>query len=121
MFRTFNAFTNGNSYWPSSGFFSLVILSRVCSSVHGFGFIDPAEDDGHAYLAEHQLFRNLSLDQEAEVKLYLYPPDKTGVPVGYELDLSSPRMHCFQGLGMQSYKYKKTPQPKIPNNFMLKG
>ena len=86
VFRTFNAFTNGNSYWPSSGFFSLVILSRVCSSVHGFGFIDPAEDDGHAYWAEHQLFRKWSLDQEAEMKLYLYLPYRTGtgtgVPVG---------------------------------------
>ena len=72
--------------WPSSGFFSLVILIRVCSSVHGFGFIDPLVNDGHDYLTEHHIFRQWSLDQKAEVKLHLYPPDKTGVPTGWGPD-----------------------------------
>ena len=61
-------------------FGQLLLLSKVCKSVHGFGFIDPLSGN---YWTEHQLFRQWSLDQEAEVKLYLYPRDKTGVPTGW--------------------------------------
>lgn len=63
-------FTNA----PSSGFTALVLLSKFCSSVSGYGFLPEFDETWHDYELEHALIRQWSLDSDASVKLRLFPP-----------------------------------------------
>ena len=75
---TFEAFEKGSQtklkHTPSTGFVALVLLSKVCSEIHAFGFIGPGHVGWHDTKSEHNLLNIWTKDPYAKVKLFLHPP-----------------------------------------------
>lgn len=61
-------------YTPSTGFMALVLMSRLCASVHAFGFTEPSKNGWHPVHEEHMIYHTWLDDKHADVKLFLYPP-----------------------------------------------
>ena len=76
MDAAFSAYTKGSKkfilYTPSTGFIGMVMLSKICNSVHGYGFT-PAKNSYHPMADEHVLYHRWKHDPSATVPLYLYP------------------------------------------------
>ena len=58
---------------PTTGFIAIVALAKLCKEVHTFGFIDPAPIFWHDIRNEHKLLRMWSSDENAKIKLQMYP------------------------------------------------
>ena len=61
---------------PTTGLLGLFLLSKVCTSIHTFGFVKATDehiDPIHDYHAEHQVLQKWSQDPDAQAKLFLHP------------------------------------------------
>ena len=72
-YLAFSELTKLKMPWtPSSGFIGMVMLSKICGSVHGYGFT-PIKNTFHKMADEHKVYYRWKHDPNATVPLYLYP------------------------------------------------
>ncbi len=58
---------------PTTGFVALVMLSRICGSIHSYGFTDPVKNSYHDISSEHKLIHKWRDDKDAAVPFFMYP------------------------------------------------
>ncbi len=58
---------------PSTGFIAMVMLSRICGSVHGYGFTPVAKTPINMIPDEHKIYERWRDDVNATVRLFLHP------------------------------------------------
>ena len=74
--KTVSIAAGTHHHHPTTGLMGLFLLSKVCTSIHTFGFVkttDEHTDPKHDYGVKHKLLQKWSQDPDAQVKLFLYP------------------------------------------------